>query len=166
MDSRAASGKSQNQEEKIMTQTPSTPEPSNLDAIAHAWASVDRVAHDLLTPIETATQYQQALAAVDELMTRVGDSAEQPHPLETLLGILIERVAAYEDATLPVRARRPEAVLAYLMADRRLTQTALAAATGIDQSTISKLLKGERGFSTAHIKALADYFGLERGVFL
>lgn len=139
---------------------------SNFEAIVHAWASVDSVAHDLLTPIETEAQYGQALAAVDELMTRVNDAGEQPHPLESLLGILIERVAAYEDATLPVRARRPEAVLAYLMADRRLTQTALAAATGIDQSTISKLLKGERKFSTAHVKALADYFGVEGGVFL
>lgn len=138
----------------------------NLESIARAWVNVDSVAHDLLTPIETNEQYQQALSAVDDLMTRVNDDGQHPHPLDSLLGILIERVAAYEDALFPVRERKPEAVLAYLMEDRRLTQTALAAVTGIDQSTISKLLKGERGFSKAHARALAAYFGVDVGVFL
>lgn len=138
----------------------------NLERVAQAWANVDALAHDLLVPIETDDQYQAALLAVDDLMTHVNAAGASPHPLESLLGILIERVAAYEDARMPPRARRPEAVLAYLMADRHLSQTALARATGIDQSTLSKLLKAQRAFSRAHIKALSAYFRVGPELFI
>ncbi|RJF74467.1 helix-turn-helix domain-containing protein [Deinococcus cavernae] len=138
----------------------------NIDRIAEAWTNVDAVAHHLLTPIETEAQYQNALGAVDELMTRVNEADIHPHPLESLLSILIDHVAAYEDAIMPPRAKRPAGVLAYLMEDRSLTQSALAAAVGIDQSTISKLLKEERAFSAAHARKLSAYFGVDASAFL
>ena len=126
----------------------------------------DAVAHDLLVPIATEAQYREALAAVNDLMQRVSVSSTQPQPLESLLGILIERLAAYEDAVLPRPAKRPEAVLAYLMQDRNLSQTALADATGINQSTLSKLFRAQRPLSKSHLQTLAAYFRVEPGVFL
>lgn len=138
---------------------------TNLDQLAVMWRQVDALAPDLLRPIETEAQYQHALEIVDELMTRVNESADA-QPLESLLSILIDHVAAYEESLLPLREKRPAGVLAYLMEDRNLTQSALAVATGIDQSTISKLLKEERPFSASHAKVLASYFHTEAGLFL
>lgn len=131
---------------------------ANIEHLTEAWSRVDQVAHDLLVPIENHEQYERVLSTIDDLMAHVGEADTGPHPLESLLGILIERVAAYEDVLVGPRARRPEAVLAYLMGDRDLTQSALARETGIDQSTLSKLLKGERAFSKTHIKTLSAYF--------
>lgn len=138
----------------------------NIDRIAEAWMNVDAVAHHLLTPLESEEQYQAALRAVDELMTRVNETDAHPHPLESLLGILIDRVAAYEDTIMPPRAKRPAGVLAYLMEDRGLTQSALAAAVSIDQSTISKLLKEERPFNASHARKLAAHFKVDTSAFL
>ncbi|GGI88046.1 helix-turn-helix domain-containing protein [Deinococcus wulumuqiensis] len=138
---------------------------TNLDQLAVMWSQVDALAPDLLRPIETKDQYQHALEVVDELMTRVNEPGGA-HSLESLLGILIDRVAAYEESILPVRDKKPAGVLAYLMEDRELTQSALAAATGIDQSTISKLLSEERPFSAGHARTLSNYFNIDAGVFL
>lgn len=40
------------------------------------------------------------------------------------------------------------------------TQTALAAATGINQGNLSKFLSGERGLSLEHFAKLCQYLGL------
>lgn len=135
---------------------------TNLEQLSRAWSQVEAIAPELLRPIETQEQYQNALEVIDELMFQVTEA----NKLESLLGILLDRVAAYEDRILPRRSGRPAGVLAYLMEDRQLTQSALAAATGIDQSTISKLLSEERAFSAAHARALAAYFGVDAGAFL
>ena len=139
---------------------------TNLDTLAKAWHRVDAVAHNLLKHIENEEQYLEALEAVDGLMLRINNSPIQPHPLDSLLSILIERVALYEEEMLPKRSKRPELVLAYLMEDHGLTQTTLAKETGIDQSTISKLLKAERSPSKAHVQKLAEFFKIDAGVFL
>ncbi|MFC6619756.1 helix-turn-helix domain-containing protein [Deinococcus radiophilus] len=130
---------------------------TNLDQLASVWSQVEALAPGLLHPIETEEQYQQALETVDELMTRVNES-EGDDPLESLLSILIERVAAYEESILPPSEKNPAGVLAYLMEDRGLTQSALAVETGIDQSTISKLLAEERRFNADHARILGAYF--------
>ena len=98
---------------------------TNLDQLATIWSQVEALAPGLLHPIETEEQYQQALETVDELMTRV-NQAEGDDPLESLLGILIERVTVYEESIIPPREKKPAGVLAYLMEDRGLTQSALA----------------------------------------
>ena len=138
---------------------------TNLDQLAVMWSQVDALAPDLLRPIETDEQYQHALEVVDELMTRINEAPGE-HPLESLLSILIDRVATYEESVLPPRERRPAGILAYLMEDRGLTQSALASATGIDQSTISKLLGEERSFNASHARTLSSYFNVDAGVFL
>lgn len=138
---------------------------TNLDQLASVWSQVDALAPGLLHPIETGEQYQQALETVDELMTRV-NQAEGDDPLESLLGILIERVTVYEESIIPPREKKPAGVLAYLMEDRGLTQSALAAETGIDQSTISKLLAEERRFNADHARILGMYFRVGVEAFL
>jgi len=128
------------------------------------WADVDCVAHDLLSPITSEAQNEQALTTIDELMLEVGD--DQNHPLLSLLNLLADRVEAFERAAYPLPPAPPQRVLAFLMEQRDLTQQALAAATGIDQSNLSKLLRGRRDFTANQVKKLSEYFHVNPSVFL
>ena len=128
------------------------------------WADVDSVAHDLLSPITSEAQNEQALAAIDELMLEVGEDRE--HPLLSLLNLLADRVEAFESVAYPVPPAPPHRVLAFLMEQRGLTQKELEAATGIDQSNLSKLLRGSRNFTAGQVKRLSDYFHVNPSVFL
>lgn len=138
----------------------------NFDTVARAWTDLHAAAPDLFTPIENEEQYRRALSAVEELMLRLNEEGDEPGPLDDLLDLLTGRVAAYEASILPPHEKRPELVLAYLLEDRGLTQSALAEQTGIDQSTISKLLRGTREFSKAQAKRFSEFFGVPREVFL
>jgi len=69
---------------------------------------------------------------------------------------LVER---YESESLP--KRRPISglsMLKYVLAENRLT--------GDDRSVAYRVLKGERGLTTAHVKALRDRFGVSADVFV
>jgi transcriptional regulator with XRE-family HTH domain len=45
--------------------------------------------------------------------------------------------------------------------DSGMTRYAISVITGIDQGTLSKFMKGERGLSLAAIDKLMDHLGLE-----
>jgi HTH-type transcriptional regulator / antitoxin HigA len=128
------------------------------------WSDVDREAHDLLSPITSEAQHGQALATIDELMQEVGD--DQAHPLLSLLDLLADRVEAFESVAYPVPPAPPHRVLAFLMEQHSLTQKDLGAATGIDQSNLSKLLRGDRAFTAGQITVLSGHFRINPGVFL
>jgi HTH-type transcriptional regulator / antitoxin HigA len=49
-------------------------------------------------------------------------------------------------------------MLKYVLAENRLT--------GDDRSVAYRVLKGERGLTTAHVKALRDRFGVSADVFV
>jgi HTH-type transcriptional regulator/antitoxin HigA len=129
-----------------------------------AWTQVDRVAHDLLRPLTTEAQYAQALEVIDSLMERIGDS--QDDPLLTLLELLVERVHAYEEVRHALPDAPPNRLLEFLMDQNDLTQSAVAEATGINQSNLSKLIRGDREFNTQHIKALSEFFHVSPAVFI
>ncbi len=137
---------------------------THTDTVAEAWTQVDRVAHDLLRPISTEAQHAQALEVIEALMIRIEGRDE--HPLTTLLELLVERVHAYEEIHHAIPAAPPSRLLAFLMDQNNLTQSAVAQATGINQSNLSKLLRGEREFNTQHIKALSEFFHVSPAVFI
>lgn len=137
---------------------------TNTERVLEAWAQLDQLAHDLLNPISNDGQYRVALAFVDDLMTRAEQDGNPA--LASLLTLISERVETYEEEHHPVPASNPSRVLAFLMEQRDLTQSALAEATGIDQSNLSKLLKGERELNTRQIKILSDYFKVSPAVFI
>ena len=53
-----------------------------------------------------------------------------------------------------------------MMWDRRITQTALGRAIGIDQSNLGKRLRGERGWSLDDLQAVARALGTTMGYLL
>lgn len=137
---------------------------THTDTVVEAWTQVDRVAHDLLRPISTEAHHARALEVIEALMARIGDRDE--HPLTTLLELLAERVQAYEEAHHALPPAPPHRLLAFLIEQNNLKQSAVAEATGINQSNLSKLLRGEREFNTGHIKALSEFFHVSPAVFI
>lgn len=133
-------------------------------ALFRLWADVDSVAHDLLSPITSKAQNERALAAIDELMQEVGE--DQKHPLLSLLNLLADRVEAFESMAYPMPPAPPHRVLAFLIEQRGMTQKEAGAAIGIDQSNLSKLLKGERHLTVPQIKTLSRKFHVNPSVFL
>lgn len=131
-----------------------------LDALHHLPA--DALA--LLGPIRSEADYDRALEAVDDLRRLVnGDTA---HPLAGVYAALIDRIAAYEDATYPTPPTPPHVMLAHLLEVREMSQSALAERLGLNQSNVSRLVNGQTAFTTDLIKQLSQIFGVKGEVFL
>ncbi len=106
------------------------------------------------------------LDAVTEIMDHMAGHAlnkDQADYLETLA----ELAEAYESAnyealpTLP-----PHEFLAAHLENIGMTATEWGKLIGIDRSTASRLLRGERRFNTAHVRKTAEVLGLEASLLI
>ncbi|WP_161884129.1 helix-turn-helix domain-containing protein [Deinococcus alpinitundrae] len=129
-----------------------------------AWARLPLEIREVASPIETESQYQQALELFEEVWNEVGENAG--HPLGSLFALLRDRLTAYEERHHPVPAAPAHRVLAYLMDQRDLRQTQLAEVLGITQGNVSRLLSGQTPFSVETVRRLAEYFNTSPQVFL
>lgn len=136
----------------------------NIPALTEAWQRVDHLAHIAVAPIETDAQLAEATAALEELLTGIGENAE--HPLGDLARLLIERITRYEAQHHPIPDADGAAMLAFYLDQRGLTQQELAARTGISQGILSRLLNRKRAFTADHARTLGRALGVEPGVFL
>lgn len=91
---------------------------------------------------------------------------EEPHPLDPLAELLMQRIVAYEAIHYPIPDAEGPDMLAFMMEQRPLTQKALAEATGIPQSTISDLVNRKRDFTADHARRLGAFFKVNPGLFL
>jgi HTH-type transcriptional regulator / antitoxin HigA len=116
----------------------------------------------LLRPIENDRELAEATALADELFDRKNLLPEE----EQYLDVLCDLMAAYEDKICPIRDVSAGDMLRFLIDQRGVTQQTVAKETGIANSTIMALLKGDRDMTRKHIETFARYFGVEPGVFL
>ena len=116
----------------------------------------------LLVPIRTDQDLARATALADELFDRPELLAEE----EQFLDVLCDLIEAYEDEHCLIPDVGPAEMLRFLIDQRGVTQQTIARETGVANSTITALLKGERELTRKHIEAFALYFGLEPAVFL
>ena len=137
----------------------------NATPILESWRQFDAVAHDYLTPITSEDQNERALELLEYLWKEVPDG-ETTHPLFPLLDLLTARISAFEAVAYPIPASTPERILAYLMDQKGWTQTQTAQATGIYQSNLSKILRGERSLTLEQVRTLAKVFKISAAVFL
>ena len=135
-----------------------------LQQVMDRWKALDEVAHPYLLPIETESQYLAAIELIEVLWDQVGSEADSP--LDSLLILLSERIAAYEAIHFPIPHSPPHLVLAFLIEQKGLTQKQLEAATGIHQGNLSQILRGNRRLTAAQIGTLARYLGVNPQVFL
>ena len=118
----------------------------------------------VLTKPSNEAEYQALVNALDELLDIAGD--DEAHPLAGLLDYVGDLVSEYEQRLHPLATtpNEPKELLRFLMAQHGLTQSDLPEVG--NQSVISGLLSGARGFNLRHIEALNKRFGVGAGVFL
>ena len=113
-------------------------------------------------PIHDEVGYKNTVEVVDALAGHELNQDQGDYLL--LLSTLIER---HEADTLPKRPRVSGlSMLRYLLGEHELGGDDLAKILGVDRSVAYRLLKGERGLTTEHIKALCERFGVPADVFI
>lgn len=112
-----------------------------------------------ITPIHTKTEYKAALRHAETLMTASPGSPEAD-ALE-VLAIVIED---YEKRHHPLPRASDVEVLQYLMEANAVTQSGLPEIG--TQSLVSLILAGKRQLTVRQIKALAERFQVNPGVFM
>lgn len=118
---------------------------------------------DLLPPrpIHTPSEYEEVAEVVDRLAVMDKRTAAQEDYLEALTRFIED----YDDEHHPIPDAPPAQILKHLMEQRQMTVSDLGRILG-DRSTASRVLKGERELSKAHILKLAEYFGTSTDLFI
>jgi HTH-type transcriptional regulator / antitoxin HigA len=114
-----------------------------------------------LRPIRSDKELNAAVKMVDSLLDRDDLVAEEEDYLE-VLGDLIE---SYESEAHPMAPVSDLAMLRHLIEAKGVSQTEVAKATGIADSTISDVLKGKRSLNRKHIGKLSRYFSVSPDAF-
>ncbi|MFI5460025.1 MAG: type II toxin-antitoxin system HigA family antitoxin [Isosphaerales bacterium] len=79
------------------------------------------------------------------------------------LAVFVEKYEAEHHAIPPASGIE---MVRYLIETHAMTQSDVAAGTGLADSTISEILSGKRKLGVKHIEALARFFKVEPAVFL
>lgn len=107
-------------------------------------------------PIHDEVGYRNTVEIADALAGHALNRDQEDYLL--LLSALVER---YEADTIPRRSRPGGlAMLKYLLEESGVGGSDLAEIIGVDRSVAYRILKGERGLTAAHIKALCAHFGI------
>jgi len=113
-------------------------------------------------PIHDEVGYANTVEFVDAMAGHELNSDQEDYLL--LLSGLVER---YEKDTLPKRHPISRlSMLKYVLEENSLSGDDLAKIIGVDRSVAYRILKGERGLTTAHIRALRKRFGVSADVFV
>jgi antitoxin component HigA of HigAB toxin-antitoxin module len=100
----------------------------------------------------------EAVTEIIDLMAGHPLSADQADYLETLA----ELAEAYESANhAALPSLPPHEFLAAHIENIGMTATEWGKLIGIDRSTASRLLRGERKFNTTHVRKTAEALGIE-----
>jgi len=115
-----------------------------------------------LKPIRDDAQHEQAVEIIGELMGRTLDSGASDY-LDTLI-LLANK---YEDDNhTPIGVDlSPREALRAIMSANSITQAQMGKIIG-SESAVSMFLKGDRGLSKSHIKALVERFRVDAALFL
>ena len=133
-----------------------------INQIIHRWEAFSSVAGSYLKPISNEAEFE----AAERLLNEISDRMESPSDpkYSALFQMLAERIAVWEEENVPMPTVTPQQTLRFLMQQHQLKQTDLSAL--VDQSTLSKILRGEREISKYLAKSLAKYFKTNIEVFL
>jgi antitoxin component HigA of HigAB toxin-antitoxin module len=116
-----------------------------------------------LQPISSSREHMQAITALRSL---ANDKRSVAVKFKKVLGMLIERYEREEGFQVDVSDVSAADIVRHLLAERNMSVNAFAKQRGISQSALSDMLRGKRDWSKSYIVAVADFFGLNRGLFL
>jgi antitoxin component HigA of HigAB toxin-antitoxin module len=126
------------------------------------WNALQNSIGGILQPIQTEAHYDQLAALLDDLLNATRDQPD--HELRGLLEITTRLIEEYDQAH-PLELSQPHQMLLWYMENTKTNQVQLAAATGIDQSLISKHLSAKRPISKRNARAYAVVFEVPVAIF-
>ena len=130
--------------------------------IVSAWGAFQSRAH--LTRPESEADYARLVALSHHLIDTYNCDEE---PYTSLLDLVGTYMLAWEEANEPpIEDATPAQALAFYMEQQGVTQYQLGKEGVAPQTTLSRILSGERGVSKALAKRLAERFGVSVEVFL
>jgi HTH-type transcriptional regulator/antitoxin HigA len=132
----------------------------DIKAIQTSWQKFDTMAH--LRPINDEKSYARMVALMNSLLDEAGD--DEDHPLSSLLDIVSDMVAKYEQAHHAIEPAEPKDALRFLMEARGMKQDALSEI--VPQSNLSAILSGKRKISAALAGKLGKFFGVSPALFI
>src|SRR5436309_1177794 len=113
--------------------------------------------------LRTEEDYDTAIDTLNDLSDRVKDHTPDETEYLVALAFFVEK---YEDEHDPIPPASGVELLRYLIEARQITQSAVAAGTGLADSTISETLSGKKKMSVKHIKLLARFLQVKPSFFL
>jgi HTH-type transcriptional regulator/antitoxin HigA len=114
-----------------------------------------------LTCIRDQEHLAEASKVIDALLRQDLDEGGQAY-----LDVLTELVESFEDQHVPIADASEADVLRALMEANGLSQSRLARAVGISQSTLSAVLRGSRTLTKDQVVKLSRIFGVSPAAFL
>ncbi len=112
--------------------------------------------------IETEDENERLLSEVEALNAKGNRISPEEEELLKLMVLLIED---YESRKYKLRAADPNEVLRELMRVRGTRQADLVCVFG-SKGITSEVVRGKRGISKAHARALSEFFHVPSGIFL
>jgi HTH-type transcriptional regulator/antitoxin HigA len=116
----------------------------------------------LLFPIETETDYQEAMAVLNALLDE--SKGNESHPLAIFVEAVGDMIADYEKRHIPEPQGSPVAVLKLLMQDHALTQTDMKELGS--QGVVSEILNGKRKLNLRQVKLISQRFNISPAVLI
>ena len=114
-----------------------------------------------LRPLRSDSELDSAIAVIDSLIDRAKLSA----PERDYLDVLSDLVKDYEEEAVAIKSVSDSEMIRFLIEAKQVTQSQVAAGTGIAESTVSAVLAGKRKLNRNHIGKLAKYFHVSTAVF-
>lgn len=121
------------------------------------------LARALPSVIETEEENERMLAEVEQLMDKDEDSLTPEEG--RLLRLMVVLVEEFEVRAYPVRDASPHEMLRHLMEARGLKQADLLPIFG-SRGYTSDIVRGKRGISKEHAKALGEFFHVSPSLFI
>jgi HTH-type transcriptional regulator/antitoxin HigA len=132
----------------------------DIKAIQTSWQKFDTMAH--LRPIHDEKSYVRMTALMNSLLDVAGD--DEDHPLSSLLELVSDMVAKYEQEHYAIEPAEPKDALRFLMEARGMKQEDLSAV--VPQSNLSAILSGKRKISATLAGKLGNFFGVSAALFV
>ncbi|MBQ6080905.1 MAG: helix-turn-helix domain-containing protein [Bacteroidales bacterium] len=119
-----------------------------------------------MTRIESETQYNSAMQRINELLDVVNDNTPEDDVRSVELVLLSNLVADYEDIHYPISKPTLIEVLKLRMYELGLSQCALAAMLGMNQSKISEIISGKSEPTLKQARKMAQKLNISPAIVL
>ncbi|ADI14061.1 helix-turn-helix domain-containing protein [Truepera radiovictrix] len=133
--------------------------------VVSAWEAFQAATGGIKRP-ETEADYETLRELLNDLTNRYNCNVEPYGSLFDLIATYMHDWELAHEPELKNLVATPQEMLAILMREHGVTQYQLDKEGVVNQGTLSRILKGERGISKALAKKLAERFGVKVELFI